>query len=72
MDLAVAVEERGFTSLFVPENTHMPVHRRRASPYPEDRMRMLSGLPDPFVTLSACATVTKHIRLGISVLTYAP
>jgi probable F420-dependent oxidoreductase len=67
MDLAVAVEERGFTSLFVPENTHMPVHRRRASLYLEDRMRMLSGLPDPFVTLSACAAVTKHIRLGISV-----
>ena len=67
MDLAVAVEERGFGSLFVPENTHMPVQRRHASPYPEDRMRMLASLPDPFVTLSACAAVTTRIRLGISV-----
>lgn len=66
-ELAVAIEERGFGSLFVPENTHMPVNRRRSSPYPEDRMKMLGSLFDPFVTLSACAAVTKRIKLGMSV-----
>lgn len=66
-ELAIAVEERGFGSLFVPENTHMPVYRRRSSPYPEDRMKMLGSLFDPFVTLGACAAVTKRINLGMSV-----
>ena len=31
-EMAIAVEERGFDSLFVPENTHMPISRRRADP----------------------------------------
>ena len=66
-EMAVAIEERGFDSLFVPENTHVPVVRRRATPYPEERMKMLSSLFDPFVTLSACAAVTKRINLGMSV-----
>lgn len=66
-DLAAAVEERGFDALFVPENTHMPVNRRRTAPYPEDRMKALASLHDPFVTLGACAAVTQHIKLGVSV-----
>jgi probable F420-dependent oxidoreductase len=66
-ELAIAVEERGFDALFVPENTHMPINRRRASPYPEDRMKSLACLYDPFVTLGACAAVTSRIKLGISV-----
>ncbi len=66
-DIAIAVEERGFDALFVPENTHMPIKRRRAAPYPEARMKSLAGLFDPFVTLGACAAVTRRIRLGISV-----
>jgi len=65
--LALAVEDRGFDALFVPENTHMPINRRRASPYPEDRMKSLACLYDPFVTLGACAAVTTRIKLGISV-----
>jgi probable F420-dependent oxidoreductase len=66
-ELATAVEERGFDTLFVPENTHMPINRRRAAPYPESRMKSLASLSDPFVTLGACAAVTKHIKLGMSV-----
>jgi probable F420-dependent oxidoreductase len=67
MVLARAAEVRGFDGFFVPENTHMPVTRRRASPYPEARMKSLANLYDPFVTLGACAAVTQRIRLGISV-----
>ena len=66
-ELAIAVEDRGFDALFVPENTHMPINRRRASPYPEERMKSLACLYDPFVTLGACAAVTTRIKLGISV-----
>jgi probable F420-dependent oxidoreductase len=67
MLLARAAEARGFDGFFVPENTHMPVTRRRASPYPEARMKSLANLYDPFVTLGACAAVTERIKLGISV-----
>jgi probable F420-dependent oxidoreductase len=66
-ELAIAVEARGFDGLFVPENTHMPVIRKRAAPYPEARMKALAQLLDPFVTLGACAAVTERIKLGISV-----
>lgn len=66
-ELAIAVEDRGFDALFVPENTHMPIKRRRASPYPDDRMKSLAALYDPFVTLGACAAVTRRIKLGVSV-----
>ncbi|MFT4562450.1 MAG: putative F420-dependent oxidoreductase [Gammaproteobacteria bacterium] len=66
-DMAMAVEERGFASLFVPENTHMPITRRHAAPLEDERMRTLGGLFDPFITLSACAAVTSHISLGLSV-----
>lgn len=65
--MAVAIEDRGFDSLFVPENTHMPIHRRRADPLDQERMRSLGSLLDPFVTLSACAAVTNRIKLGMSV-----
>ncbi len=67
MTLARAAEARGFDGFFVPENTHVPIKRRRASPYPEARMKSLANLYDPFVTLGACAAVTQRIKLGISV-----
>lgn len=66
-EMAIAVEERGFESLFVPENTHMPINRRRADPLEQGRMKSLGSLLDPFVTLSACAAVTNRINLGMSV-----
>jgi probable F420-dependent oxidoreductase len=66
-DLAADVEARGFDALFVPENTHMPIKRRRTAPYPEARMKALASLHDPFVTLGACAAVTERIKLGVSV-----
>ncbi|MDA0823524.1 MAG: TIGR03619 family F420-dependent LLM class oxidoreductase [Proteobacteria bacterium] len=66
-DIAMAVEARGFDSLFVPENTHMPITRRHAAPLEDARMRTLGGLFDPFIALSACAAVTNDIALGISV-----
>ena len=63
-----AVEERGFSSLFLPEHTHLPV-RADAPPSivegvdPEDYRRSL----DPFVALSTVAAVTDRVRLGTGV-----
>ncbi|MEC8999141.1 MAG: LLM class F420-dependent oxidoreductase [Actinomycetota bacterium] len=67
-ELAVAVEERGFHSLYVPEHTHIPVERSTPPPtggevLDEDYARS----PDPWVSLAAAAAVTDRIRLGAGV-----
>jgi probable F420-dependent oxidoreductase len=68
-DLARAAEERGFTSLFLPEHTHLPV---RADTPPalvegvriDDYRRSL----DPFVALATAVPVTTTLRLGTGVV----
>ena len=76
--LALAVEERGFESLWVPEHTHIPV------PKPGEPADPVTGMPlggtrewfmpeeyrhmgDPLTTLAAAAVVTKRLRLGTCV-----
>lgn len=68
VDLARAVEERGFSSLYVPEHTHIPVSRRTPAPtgdaeLPEEYRRTL----DPFVALAAAAAVTRKIEIGTGI-----
>ena len=66
-ELAPALEERGLSSLFLPEHTHIPASR--ATPYPmggdlpEQYWRTL----DPFVALTAAASVTERLRLGTGI-----
>jgi probable F420-dependent oxidoreductase len=65
--LALALEERGFESLFVTEHTHVPASRRTPFPgggeLPDKYYRLL----DPFVALTAAATVTSRLLLGTGV-----
>ena len=65
--LARAVEERGFESLWLPEHTHIPVRRR--SPYPGGGQlpRDYFHIADPFVGLAAAAAVTTKIKLGTAI-----
>jgi probable F420-dependent oxidoreductase len=67
-DLAAAVEERGFDSLWFPEHTHLPV--RQATPPAvvggvdaADYQRTL----DPFIALATTAAVTTRLALGTGV-----
>ena len=65
-ELARALEEREFDSLFVAEHTHMPVNG--ATPPdtdlpPRDYYRSL----DPFVALTAAAVVTERLILGTGI-----
>lgn len=66
--LARSVEERGYSSLYFPEHTHLPVAEAEppalvAGVTREDYRRTL----DPFVALAAAAAVTERIRLGTGV-----
>jgi probable F420-dependent oxidoreductase len=65
--LAVAVEERGFDSLWFGEHPHIPVQtkspRGPGLELPGAYLRMM----DPFVSLTAAAMVTSTLRLGTSV-----
>ena len=69
VELAVAAEDRGFESFWVPEHVHMPVERETQFPRSED-----GSLPDeyrrihdPFVALGAAAGATSEIRLGTGI-----
>src|SRR5437588_7723753 len=66
-DLARAVEERGYESLFFPEHTHIPASR--ATPYPigEELPAMYSRIYDPFVALAAAAAATSRLLIGTGV-----
>ncbi|HYZ55762.1 MAG TPA: LLM class F420-dependent oxidoreductase [Streptosporangiaceae bacterium] len=67
---AKAAEERGFSTFYVPEHTHIPVKREAAHPgtgdaaLPDDRyVRTL----DPWVSLATAAAVTSRIGLATAV-----
>lgn len=61
-----AAERAGFDSIFVTEHTHMPVDH---SPHPsgEPLADVYKRSLDPFVVLSAIASVTTTLRLGFGV-----
>lgn len=69
-EAAVAVEERGFFGLYLPEHTHIPVSRDTPHPstgdssLPDDRYRRTL---DPWVGLGTACSVTSRLRLGTSV-----
>ena len=67
VDLARALEERGFESLFVPEHTHIPLSRRTPFPGGEPLPREYSNTLDPFVDLTAAAVVTRPLRIGTGI-----
>jgi len=67
-DLAVALEERGFDSLWVAEHSHIPAIRRFTHPLGEAAlMKQYYDVMDPFVTLSSAAAVTKRLKLGTAI-----
>jgi len=66
-DLAVALEERGFESLWLPEHSHIPLSR--VSPFPRggDLPKKYYDVMDPFVALGAAAAVTKELNLATGI-----
>ncbi len=66
-ELAVALEERGFESLFQPEHTHIPSSRQTPFPGGGDLPREYSNTYDPFVSLSIAAACTKKLKIGTGI-----
>ena len=66
-ELAGALEERGFESLWVAEHSHIPVPRRTPAPGGGELPKRYYDVMDPFVTLSVAAAVTKRLNLGTGV-----
>jgi len=66
-ELAIAVEERGFESLWIPEHTHIPASRKTPFPGGTELPKEYSHTLDPFVALGAAAAVTRKLKLGTGV-----
>ncbi len=67
-ELAKALEDRGFDSLFVPEHTHIPASRKSPFPGGGELPKRYSHTHDPFVALSFAAAATKKLKLGTGIL----
>jgi probable F420-dependent oxidoreductase len=66
-ELAIALEERGFESVWVPEHSHIPLSRKSPWPGGPELPKMYYDAMDPFVCLSAMAAVTKKLLLGTGI-----
>ena len=66
-ELAQALEERGFESVWFPEHTHIPASRRSPWPGGPDLPRDYWSSYDPFVALTAAATATRRLKLGTGI-----
>jgi probable F420-dependent oxidoreductase len=66
-EFALACEERGFESVWLPEHTHIPASRRTPFPGGGDLPQDYWHILDPFLALTAAAAVTKTIKLATGV-----
>ena len=68
--LAQALEERGFESLWIPEHSHIPVARTSQYPAGGDLPKRYYDCMDPFpvVAVAAAATTTLNVATGICVV----
>ncbi len=66
-DLARALEERGFESLFLPEHTHIPASRHTPWPGGSDLPKEYWHTHDSFVALAFAATATSTLKLGTGI-----
>jgi probable F420-dependent oxidoreductase len=66
-ELARALEDRGFESVFFCEHTHIPTSRRSPFPGGGELPRCYAHTHDPFVALSFAAAATRTLRVGTAV-----
>lgn len=66
-DLALAAEQRGFESYWVPEHSHIPVSRKSPWPGGPELPKPYYDVMDPFVALTHAAAMTKKIKLATGI-----
>lgn len=66
-ELARALEERGFESVWFGEHSHIPVERRTPYPAGGDLPKHYWHMMDPFVSLTAAACATTKLKLATGV-----
>jgi probable F420-dependent oxidoreductase len=64
-ELALAMEERGFDSVWAAEHSHIPVPRRTRAD--SELGKRYYDVMDPFVTLTAAACATKRLKLATGI-----
>ncbi len=67
VELARALEERGFESLWLPEHSHIPLTRNSAWPQGGDLPKKYYDVMDPFVALGAAAASTTTLKLATGI-----
>ncbi len=66
-ELAMALEQRSFESVWAPEHSHIPISRKTPTPGGGDLAKHYYDVMDPFVTLTAAAMATKTLKIGTGV-----
>jgi len=66
-ELARALEERGFESLWIPEHTHIPASRKSPWPGGPNLPKEYWSSYDPFLALQAAAGATRRLKLGTGI-----
>jgi probable F420-dependent oxidoreductase len=66
-ELAPAVEERGFESLWVAEHSHIPTSRQTPWPGGADLPKHYWHTMDPFIALTAAALATKTLKVATGI-----
>src|SRR5258705_4848304 len=64
-ELGVALEERGFDSVWAAEHSHIPVPRRTRTE--TELEKRYYDVMDPFVTLTAAACATKKLKVATGI-----
>src|SRR5215471_17158932 len=67
VDLAKALEERGFESLWAPEHSHIPTSRKTPFPGGGELLKRYYDAMDPLVPLTAAAVATTKLKVGTGV-----
>src|SRR3954468_18968982 len=64
-ELGIAMEERGFDSVWAAEHSHIPVPRRTRAD--TELAKRYYDVMDPFVTLTAAACATKRLKVATGI-----
>lgn len=66
-ELAKALEDRGFESLWIPEHSHIPISRTSQYPAGGDLPKRYYDCMDPFPLLGAAATATTTLNIATGI-----